>query len=36
MAIRTIICPVCKVEIQSRSRMVSDTLTKHMKEHKNG
>ena len=31
---RVVICPVCKKEIESRSKMASDTLVRHMKEHK--
>jgi len=31
---RIIVCPVCKKEIESRSKMVSSTLTNHLKTHK--
>jgi hypothetical protein len=31
---KIVICPVCKKEIESRSRMASDTLVRHMKGHK--
>ena len=32
--VKIVICPKCKKEIESRSKMANETLTRHMKEHK--